>query len=121
MSLALRVDVDFVVGLEEAVPRMLDELARHEMQATFFIVAGSNQPRRSLKRLLRPGYLQRLHALGFSGLIRSFGMGRGGERFLAATPRAGSSSASWRPDTRCGALRATPIGSTGSTGAPRST
>ena len=71
--IALRIDVDFVAGLERAVPRMLEELAAADMRATFFVVAGSNRPRRSLRRVLRPGYLRRLAALGPRRILASLG------------------------------------------------
>jgi peptidoglycan/xylan/chitin deacetylase (PgdA/CDA1 family) len=67
--LALRIDVDFPVGLDRAVPRMLDRLAAAGCRATFFVVSGRNRPARSLKRLCRPAYRRRIHRLGIAGIL----------------------------------------------------
>lgn len=57
---ALRIDVDFPVGLLRAVPFFLDRLRAAEMKATFFVVAGSNDPRSSWRRMVRPQYARLL-------------------------------------------------------------
>jgi peptidoglycan/xylan/chitin deacetylase (PgdA/CDA1 family) len=85
-ALALRIDVDFAVGLCRAVPAMLDALARCGMRATFFVVAGRNDPRCSLARLSRRGYLRRLCRLGLPALARTLAPAllRGGEALLGS-------------------------------------
>lgn len=87
-ALALRVDVDFAPGLRRAVPRMLDALARAGMHATFCVVAGSNAPRRSLKRLLRRGYLRRLLRLGPRGIARWLLPALASNEAMLGSPRA---------------------------------
>jgi peptidoglycan/xylan/chitin deacetylase (PgdA/CDA1 family) len=67
--LALRIDVDFVSGLQLAVPFFLDQLRAAGMHATFFVVAGTNRPQRSLRRLLSRAYRRRLRHLGVGRLI----------------------------------------------------
>lgn len=72
-GLALRVDVDFPVGLRRAVPKFLDDLAELEMRATFFVVTGRSRTRRALKRLGERGYLRRLSRLGIGAILRRLG------------------------------------------------
>jgi len=60
----LRIDVDFRPGLVHAVPAMLERLAARGMQASFFVVTGSNPPVRSLARLLDADYRRRVSRLG---------------------------------------------------------
>ncbi|HKQ60517.1 MAG TPA: polysaccharide deacetylase family protein [Candidatus Polarisedimenticolaceae bacterium] len=72
-KVTLRVDVDYPVGLERGVPRLLDALAAAGMQATFFVVAGSNRPARAWTRLARRDYLRRLWRLGPTRIARAFG------------------------------------------------
>ena len=59
----LRIDVDFPSGLRKGLPRMLDMLAKHEMQATFFIVAGHNRPGKLAGRLKTKEYRSRIQDL----------------------------------------------------------
>jgi hypothetical protein len=73
MRLALRVDVDFAVGLKRGVPWILDRLAERGMQATFFVVTGRNSGRRALRRTIDPDYLIRLGRLGPLRIVRGFG------------------------------------------------
>jgi peptidoglycan/xylan/chitin deacetylase (PgdA/CDA1 family) len=75
----LRIDVDFVAGLERAVPWMLDRLRSAGLRATFFVVAGSNRPGTSLRRLTRPGYARRLLRLGPWAIARGLGRSLGGD------------------------------------------
>jgi len=71
---ALRIDVDFPVGLLRAVPFFLDRLRAAGMKATFFVVAGSNDPRSSWRRMVRPQYARRLWRLGPRRIVRGLGL-----------------------------------------------
>jgi peptidoglycan/xylan/chitin deacetylase (PgdA/CDA1 family) len=85
-ALALRVDVDFPVGLERAVPRMLDRLRAAGHRATFFVVAGRNRATRSLGRLRHADYRLRVRRLGPVGIARQLGGSLlGGSRFLVSS------------------------------------
>lgn len=79
----LRIDVDFRSGLLLAVPAMLDVLERYGMQASFFVVAGSNPPSRSLARLRKRDYRRRVVRLG---LWRSLTVLSGGDSPMLTTP-----------------------------------
>lgn len=72
--LALRIDVDFPVGLRRAVPRFLERLGEAGMKATFFVVAGRNQASSSWRRIFRPGYARRLGRLGPLRIVRQLGL-----------------------------------------------
>lgn len=63
-TVGLRVDVEFSAGMRRAVPRMAQCLARHDRQATFFLVAGHSSGRSWLRKLTRPGVLQRWLRIG---------------------------------------------------------
>ncbi len=63
-SIALRIDVDFAIGLRRGVPWLLDRLAERSLSATFFVVAGSNSSRRALRRAVDPSYVDRMRRLG---------------------------------------------------------
>jgi undecaprenyl phosphate-alpha-L-ara4FN deformylase len=71
--LALRIDVDFPVGLRRGVPWLLDRLGERGMRATFFVVAGRNSGRRALLRSIDPDYLDRLRRLGPLSVARRLG------------------------------------------------
>jgi len=70
---ALRIDVDFPVGLRRGVPWLLDRLGERGMRATFFVVAGRNSGRRALRRTIDPDYLDRLRRLGPVRIVRCLG------------------------------------------------
>jgi len=61
---AIRVDVDFRVGMQKAVPYMANLLARNEMRATFFLVTGWSPGRSWLRKLARPAVLRRWLRIG---------------------------------------------------------
>jgi len=70
---ALRIDVDFPVGLRRGVPWLLDRLGERGMHATFFVVAGRNSGRRALRRTIDRDYLDRLCRLGPLRIARCLG------------------------------------------------
>lgn len=69
--LALKIDVDTWRGLRLGVPRLLELLARLDIQASFFITLGPDQSGRALRHTLHPGRRTRsphTHLLRHHGL-----------------------------------------------------
>lgn len=53
---ALKIDVDTLRGTREGVPRLLQLLTRHRVDATFLFSLGPDHTGRALKRIFRPGF-----------------------------------------------------------------
>jgi len=60
MKLALKVDVDTYRGTREGVPRLTEMLARHDAQATFLFSLGPDHTGRAIKRVFRPGFINKV-------------------------------------------------------------
>ncbi|MBP9798505.1 MAG: 4-deoxy-4-formamido-L-arabinose-phosphoundecaprenol deformylase [Sterolibacterium sp.] len=60
MKLALKIDVDTWRGTLQGVPRLVEALRRHEVQATFLFSLGPDHTGRALKRALRPGFMKKV-------------------------------------------------------------
>lgn len=60
MHLAIRVDVDTRIGLQQGVPRLLDLFERHSMRASFFVSFGPDNSGRALRRIRQPGFLLKM-------------------------------------------------------------
>jgi undecaprenyl phosphate-alpha-L-ara4FN deformylase len=58
--IALKVDVDTLRGTREGVPRLLQALAKHRVQATFLFSLGPDHTGWALKRVFRPGFLSKV-------------------------------------------------------------
>ncbi|MBU0620872.1 MAG: 4-deoxy-4-formamido-L-arabinose-phosphoundecaprenol deformylase [Gammaproteobacteria bacterium] len=56
-KIALKIDVDTYRGTREGVPRLVEVLKRHQVQATFFFSLGPDHTGRAIKRVFRPGFL----------------------------------------------------------------
>ncbi|GAB1233669.1 polysaccharide deacetylase family protein [Ferrigenium sp. UT5] len=59
-QLALKIDVDTYRGTREGVPRLVEALQRHHAQATFFFSLGPDHTGRAIKRVFRPGFMQKV-------------------------------------------------------------
>lgn len=59
-QIALKIDVDTYRGTREGVPRLVDALQRHHAQATFFFSLGPDHTGRAIKRVFRPGFLNKV-------------------------------------------------------------
>lgn len=58
--IALKVDVDTLVGTVEGVPALLDVLSRRGVQATFLFSLGPDHTGWALRRVFRPGFLSKV-------------------------------------------------------------
>jgi undecaprenyl phosphate-alpha-L-ara4FN deformylase len=60
MKLALKVDADTFRGTQEGVPTLLRCLDRHKARATFLFSLGPDHTGRAIKRILRPGFFDKV-------------------------------------------------------------
>jgi peptidoglycan/xylan/chitin deacetylase (PgdA/CDA1 family) len=70
-KIALKIDVDTYRGTREGVPRLVEALKRHNAQASFFFSLGTDHTGRAIKRVFRPGFLNkvsRTSVLGHYGI-----------------------------------------------------
>lgn len=59
-QLALKIDVDTLRGTLEGVPRLVEILHKHHANATFLFSLGPDHTGRAIKRVLRPGFLNKV-------------------------------------------------------------
>ena len=59
-QLALKIDVDTLRGTLEGVPRLVDLLQKHRANATFLFSLGPDRTGRAIKRVFRPGFLNKV-------------------------------------------------------------
>ena len=60
MKLALKIDVDTYRGTREGVPRLVEALQKHNAGATFLFSLGPDNTGRAIKRVFRPGFMQKV-------------------------------------------------------------
>ncbi len=58
--LALKIDVDTWRGTKQGVPRLIELLKRHAAGATFLFSLGPDHTGRAIKRVFRPGFMQKV-------------------------------------------------------------
>ncbi len=58
--LALKIDVDTLLGTRVCVPRLVDLLKKHNANATFLFSLGPDHTGRAIKRVFRPGFLNKV-------------------------------------------------------------
>jgi undecaprenyl phosphate-alpha-L-ara4FN deformylase len=59
-KLVLKVDVDTLRGTEQGVPRLVELFGKHRAGATFLFSLGPDHTGRAIKRVLRPGFLNKV-------------------------------------------------------------
>ena len=62
-KLALKVDVNTYRGTRVGVPRLMEALKRHQVQASFYFTLGKDHTGRAIKRIFRPGFLSKASRL----------------------------------------------------------
>lgn len=60
MRISLKVDVDTLRGTLEGVPRLVSLFQKHQVKACFLFSLGPDNTGRALKRIFRPGFLQKV-------------------------------------------------------------
>ncbi len=60
MKIALKIDVDTYRGTHEGVPRLVEVLKKHHAGATFLFSLGLDNTGRAIKRVFRPGFMQKV-------------------------------------------------------------
>ena len=60
MIVALKIDVDTLRGTREGVPNLVELLRRLDVGATFFFSVGPDRTGRAIRRVLRPGFVQKV-------------------------------------------------------------
>lgn len=71
MKLALKIDVDTFRGTREGVPRLVNALQRHNAGATFLFSLGPDHTGRAIKRVFRPGFLNKVSR---TSVVRHYGV-----------------------------------------------
>ena len=103
-KLALKIDVDTWRGTLQGVPRLVEILRRHRAGASFLFSLGPDHTGRAIKRVFRPGFMQKVQrtsvvshygikTLMYGTLLPGPDIGRRGADILRATREAGFETA----------------------------
>jgi peptidoglycan/xylan/chitin deacetylase (PgdA/CDA1 family) len=60
MTVCLKIDVCTHEGMKGGVPRLLDQLARHGVRASFFLAFGPDNSGKAVLNVFRPGFLKKM-------------------------------------------------------------
>jgi peptidoglycan/xylan/chitin deacetylase (PgdA/CDA1 family) len=71
MSLALKIDVCTYAGMRYGVPTLLRLLDRMAVRASFFVTCGPDHSGRAIRRLFRPGFLDKMRR---TRAVRTYGL-----------------------------------------------
>ena len=71
MLLAVKVDVDTYRGTREGVPRLVELLQKHRAGATFLFSLGPDHTGRAMRRVLRPGFFQKVQR---TSVVKHYGI-----------------------------------------------
>lgn len=66
-KLALKVDVNTYRGTRVGVPRLVEAMQRHQVQASFYFTLGKDRTGRAIKRIFRPGFLGKASRISIWG------------------------------------------------------
>lgn len=69
--LALKVDVDTLIGTERGVPKLVEILQRHRAWATFLFSLGPDRTGRAIRRVFRRGFLDKV---GRTSVLSHYGL-----------------------------------------------
>jgi undecaprenyl phosphate-alpha-L-ara4FN deformylase len=70
VKLALKIDVDTYRGTRDGVPRLLQILEKHGVRATFLFSVGPDHTGRAIRRVFRPGFLNKVSR---TSVVSSYG------------------------------------------------
>ena len=70
-QLALKIDVDTYRGTLSGVPQLVELLRRHQAGATFLFSLGPDHTGRAIKRVFRPGFMQKV---GRTSVLSHYGL-----------------------------------------------
>lgn len=70
-KLALKINVNTYQGTRLGVPRLVETLQRHQVQASFYFTLGKDKTGRGIFRILRPGFLSKASRIS---VVSHYGM-----------------------------------------------
>jgi undecaprenyl phosphate-alpha-L-ara4FN deformylase len=60
LQLAIKVDVDTAIGLQEGIPKLLALFRRHAVPASFFVAFGPDNSGKAIRRIFKRGFLHKM-------------------------------------------------------------
>lgn len=70
-QISLRVDVDTLEGSLKGIPSLLRMLDQHQMQASFYFCFGPDNSGKAIRRIFRPGFLDKMRRTSGPGKLYS--------------------------------------------------